>query len=130
MPNPSILIVDDEEGLQSSLATAFAAEGYRAEGAGSAGQALACLQRAPFDVLLTDLVMPGADGLVLMEQVRALYPDTVIILMTGGATVESAVRALKGGPTTTSSSPSPWSRFSTWWGRGWSSGGCGRKISS
>ena len=41
--------------------------------------------------------MPGADGLVLMEQVRALYPDTVIILMTGGATVESAVRALKGG---------------------------------
>ncbi len=97
MPNPSILIVDDEEGLQSSLATAFAAEGYRAEGAGSAGQALACLQRAPFDVLLTDLVMPGADGLVLMEQVRALYPDTVIILMTGGATVESAVRALKGG---------------------------------
>lgn len=94
---PSILIVDDEVGLLSSLAMAFETQGYRSAGAASAEEALELLRGASFDVLLTDLVMPGMDGLSLLEQVRADYPDMVVILMTGGATVESAVRALKGG---------------------------------
>ena len=94
---PSILIVDDELGLLSSLVMAFETQGYRSAGAASAAEALELLRAASFDVLLTDLVMPGMDGLSLMDQVRADFPDTVIILMTGGATVESAVRALKGG---------------------------------
>jgi signal transduction histidine kinase len=94
---PSILIVDDEVGLLSSLTMAFETQGYRSAGAASAEEALELLRGASFDVLLTDLVMPGMDGLALMDQVRADYPDTVVILMTGGATVESAVRALKGG---------------------------------
>ncbi|RPH97721.1 MAG: response regulator, partial [Zetaproteobacteria bacterium] len=94
---PSILIVDDEVGLLSSLRMAFETQGYRSAGAASAEEALELLRGASFDVLLTDLVMPGMDGLSLLEQVRADYPDMVVILMTGGATVESAVRALKGG---------------------------------
>jgi signal transduction histidine kinase len=94
---PSILIVDDETGLLSSLVTAFETQGYRSAGAASAAEALEILGRASFDVLLTDLVMPGMDGLSLMDRVHADFPHTVIILMTGGATVESAVRALKGG---------------------------------
>lgn len=94
---PSILIVDDEEGLQSSLVKAFAMEGYRAEGVGSAGEALERLRHTAFDVLLTDLMMPGMDGIALMERARLSTPDLLVILMTGGATVESAVRALKGG---------------------------------
>lgn len=94
---PSILIVDDEPGLLSSLVMAFQTQGYRSAGAASGAEALDRLGAASFDVLLTDLTMPGIDGLSLLEQVRADYPDTVIILMTGGATVESAVRALKGG---------------------------------
>lgn len=93
----SILIVDDEEGLQASLVTAFTKEGYRAAGAGSAREALGLLAQAPYDVLLTDLVMPEMDGLALLERVRRSHPAMVVILMTGGATVESAVRALKGG---------------------------------
>lgn len=93
----SILIVDDEEGLQASLVTAFTKEGYRAAGAGSAREALGLLAQAPYDVLLTDLVMPEMDGLALLERVRRNHPVVVVILMTGGATVESAVRALKGG---------------------------------
>jgi signal transduction histidine kinase len=93
----SVLIVDDEPGLLSSLVTAFHAHGYRSAGASSAAEALETLRDAPFDVLLTDVVMPGMDGLSLMERVRVEYPDTAIVLMTGGATVESAVRALKGG---------------------------------
>ncbi len=93
----SILIVDDEVGLQTSLVKAFTMEGYRAAGVSSAQAALAVLHQTPFDVLLTDLVMPDLDGITLMERVRSGFPAIVVILMTGGATVESAVRALKGG---------------------------------
>jgi len=96
-PRSSILIVDDEEGLQASLVTAFTMEGYRAAGAGSGEAALKLLNQDAFDILLTDLVMPGMDGIALMEQAIRRSPDLVVILMTGGATVESAVRALKGG---------------------------------
>lgn len=94
---PSILIVDDEPGLLSSLVMAFETQGYRSAGAASAAEALDLLGQTPFDVVLTDLVMPGMDGLSLMDRVHADFPDTGIILMTGGATVESAVRAIKGG---------------------------------
>ena len=96
-PMASILIVDDEEGLQTTLVTSFAKEGYRTAGAGSAAEALELLRQEAFDILLTDLVMPGMDGLTLMEQALRRAPDLVVILMTGGGTVESAVRALKGG---------------------------------
>ena len=94
---PSILIVDDERGLLSSLVMAFETQGYRSAGAASGAEALDLLRQTPFDVVLTDLVMPGMDGLALLDRVHADFPDTEIILMTGGATVESAVRALKGG---------------------------------
>ena len=62
----SILIVDDEEGVQTSLVQAFSFEGYEAAGAGSGMQALLLLKRQGFDVLLTDLVMPDLDGVALM----------------------------------------------------------------
>jgi len=96
-PAASILIVDDEEALQTSLVTAFALEGYRAAGAGSGREALQRLQQTSWDALLVDLRMPDIDGIQLMERVRESAPDTLVILMTGGGTVETAVRALKGG---------------------------------
>lgn len=92
-----ILIVDDEEALWTSLVTAFSLEGYRAAGVGSGREALQYLRQAPCDVLLVDLRMPDMDGIQLMERVRESAPDLLVILMTGVATVESAVRALKGG---------------------------------
>ena len=92
-----ILIVDDEEALSTSLVTAFSLEGYRAAGVGSGREALQYLRQAPCDVLLVDLRMPDMDGIQLMERVRESAPDLLVILMTGVATVESAVRALKGG---------------------------------
>jgi signal transduction histidine kinase len=93
----SILIVDDEAGLQTSLVTAFTKEGYRAAGAGSGEEAVEHLNQKAFDILLTDLMMPGMNGIALMELALRRSPDQVVVLMTGGATVESAVRALKGG---------------------------------
>ena len=79
---PSILVVDDDEGLLPALVDAFGAQGYRAEGAQSASEALEKLERAAFDVLLTDLMMPGMDGVALLERVRARFPEMVMILMT------------------------------------------------
>ena len=96
-PLASILVVDDEEGLRATLVTAFTTEGYRAVGASSGSEALERLNQAAFHILLTDLVMPGMDGITLMEQALRRFPTMVVILMSGGATVESAVRALKGG---------------------------------
>ncbi|MBI3002922.1 MAG: hybrid sensor histidine kinase/response regulator [candidate division NC10 bacterium] len=92
-----LLIVDDEENLRSSLCQAFRMEGYEVTGAADAQEALGLIQGATFDVLLSDLMMPGLDGLSLLEKARVLLPEAVIILMTGQATVESAIRALKGG---------------------------------
>jgi signal transduction histidine kinase len=92
-----ILIVDDEEGLRTSLVTAFRREGYEVAGADSGEAALAQLRQAPPDILLTDLVMPGMDGIDLMEHARRECPAILTILMTAGGTVESAIRALKGG---------------------------------
>jgi signal transduction histidine kinase len=94
---PSLLIVDDEEGLLASLVAAFQLQGYRVEGVETARAALEALEQAPFDALLTDMIMPGMDGLALMERVRCRHPRLPVILMTGGATVETAVQALKGG---------------------------------
>jgi signal transduction histidine kinase len=92
-----MLVVDDEEGLRTSLVTAFSREGYRVRGAGSAEEALTRLRESPVDILLSDLVLPGMDGVSLMERAQREHPGLVTILMTGGGSVESAIRALKGG---------------------------------
>lgn len=92
-----LLIVDDEENLRTSLCQAFRMEGYEVTGAADAQEALGLIQEANYDVLLSDLMMPGLDGLSLLEKARVLMPDAVVLLMTGQGTVESAIRALKGG---------------------------------
>jgi signal transduction histidine kinase len=93
----SLLIVDDEAGLLLSLASAFRLQGYRVEAVETAQAALQALERDSFDILLTDLVMPGMDGLALMGRVQSRFPRMPVVLMTGGATVETALQALKGG---------------------------------
>ncbi|MCI0371984.1 MAG: hybrid sensor histidine kinase/response regulator [candidate division NC10 bacterium] len=97
MDGARLLIVDDEENLRTSLCQAFGMEGYEVTGAADAQEALTLIQGANFDVVLSDLMMPGIDGLSLLDKARVLMPEAVIILMTGQATVESAIRALKGG---------------------------------
>ncbi|MFQ5881936.1 MAG: response regulator [Candidatus Methylomirabilales bacterium] len=96
-PCPRILIVDDEENLRLTLCQAFEMEGYEVHEAADSHQAVSLLTQEAFDVLLTDLMMPKIDGLSLLEKTRSVLPNAVIVLMTGQATVESAIRALKGG---------------------------------
>ena len=92
-----LLIVDDDETLRTSLCDAFRLEGYAVTGAADAQEALPLIQGTTFDVLISDLMLPGIDGLSLLEKARVVLPEAVIILMTGQGTVESAIRALKGG---------------------------------
>jgi two-component system response regulator FlrC len=92
-----VLVVDDEEGVRSFLAEALDGEGYEVVAAASGHEAVALLDRQGFDVVVTDLKMPGLDGLALLAKVRAEMPETQVILLTAHATVHTAVHALKAG---------------------------------
>jgi len=93
----SILIVDDEESVRESLNLWFTEDGYRVNCAENAKQALSILESDVFDIILTDLKMPGMDGLELLQRIKTLNKDSIIIVMTAFATVDTAVKALKEG---------------------------------
>lgn len=93
-----ILVVDDDLGLASTLRELLSAEGYTAAIACSAAEAEALLDSNPTTALaLLDLVMPGCDGLILMERLHARRPDLPVLIMTGFGTIETAVEAIKRG---------------------------------
>jgi len=96
-PKPSLLIVDDEQVVRDSLVHWFTEEGYRVEAAATAAEALARLASGDVDLIIADIRMPGMDGLELLEKIQSEQLDTAVIIMTGYASVESAVRALKHG---------------------------------
>ena len=92
-----LLIVDDELVVRDSLGKWFVSEGYQVRAVESARQALESLARESFDVALIDIKMPGMDGMELQNRLRELDPDLLLIIMTGYASVETAVQALKRG---------------------------------
>jgi two-component system, NtrC family, response regulator HydG len=92
-----ILIVDDELVVRDSLCKWFTSEGYSARPVGSAREALEVIQQAEFDIALIDIKMPGMDGMELQARLREADADLTVIVMTGYASVETAVQALKRG---------------------------------
>ena len=82
-PRPRLLIVDDEEPIRRMLARLLARNGYDCEAAPDAQTARAALERGHFDLLLTDMDMPGISGLDLITQVCNLHPDTATVMVTG-----------------------------------------------
>jgi two-component system response regulator FlrC len=96
---PRILVVDDEEGVRSFVAEALetAAPSSEIETARDGDEAAALLDGKGFDVVVTDLKMPGRDGLALLAKIRAEQPETQVILLTAHGTVETAVQAMKDG---------------------------------
>jgi DNA-binding NtrC family response regulator len=93
----SILVVDDEPAIQDILTWSLAAEGYRVATAGSGEEALTRVAEQDFDVIVTDIVMPGLNGLDLLERSRVLNPRASVIVMTAYAALETAVTALRRG---------------------------------
>ena len=100
---PSVLIVEDNEGLRKVLREGLLRERYEVEDARDGEQALAILGRRHFDLLVTDVRMPGMSGgeqragLELLKRVKSTDPETVVLVMTAYGNVDQAVEAMKGG---------------------------------
>ncbi len=97
--NGAVLLVDDDAPLLEAYVSTLRETGYRVEGAGDGTGALAQLAETCFDVVVSDIVMPGMDGLRLLRAVRKLDLDVPVLLITGNANLESATQALNEGAT-------------------------------
>jgi two-component system, OmpR family, phosphate regulon sensor histidine kinase PhoR len=93
----SVLIVDDESRIRQVCAKMLTQEGYDVAQAEHAEAGLAMVAQRHFDVILLDLLMPGMSGLEALSRIRARHPDTVVIVITGYATLDHAVDAMKNG---------------------------------
>lgn len=94
---PKLLVVDDEAIIRNSLAKWFSEEGYEVTTAESAKTALIEMAAEQFDLALLDIKMPGTDGVELQKKIHEIDPELMVIMMTGYASVETAVAALKNG---------------------------------
>jgi DNA-binding NtrC family response regulator len=97
MSKGKILVVDDDPSLRRVLQVQLEQEEYEVAVAASAQETLSVLQLRPFDLLITDLKMPGMSGLDLLRHARSLYPQTIVIMLTAFGTVDTAVEAMKAG---------------------------------
>lgn len=92
-----ILLTDDEKTTREILARGLIARGFDVKTASNGFEALDMIQTEPFDLLITDLVMPNMTGTELIEKARQLLPDLIAIVITAHATLETAVKALQQG---------------------------------
>ena len=90
-----LLLVDDDNYLRGDLARFFAERGYQVSECENGEEALERSDRQAFDVIIVDMVMPGMSGLELLEKIKARGADSEVVMLTGEATVESAVEAMK-----------------------------------
>ncbi len=92
-----ILIVDDEEGLREGLGKLLEDEGYVVLSAETGEQALEILQQSHIDLVLTDIRMPGMDGIELLKKIRERHGDLGVIILTGYGQIESYIEAMNFG---------------------------------
>jgi len=90
-----ILIVDDEKAIRESVSLVLSEEGYETEIASDGNEAMEFLNEQDYDVLITDLKMPGMDGIELIKKSMKICPQTSVIIITAHASVESAIEALR-----------------------------------
>jgi two-component system NtrC family sensor kinase len=94
---PSILLIEDEANLRHNLGVLLAGEGYRVVSAADGAEGICKLQEEPFDLVITDVVMPEVDGFQVMEYLKDYAPDAAVVAITGYVSTESAIEALRRG---------------------------------
>jgi DNA-binding NtrC family response regulator len=92
-----ILVVDDELIVRESLSKWFREDGFRVDAAENAAAALKKLQTGPWNIMIVDIKMPGMDGIELLQRVKEIDKNVVVIIITAFASVDTAVKALKEG---------------------------------
>lgn len=97
MKKPRMLVVDDEGIALKNMVRILKKEEYRVDGAGNGHLALEKLDAGYYDVVLTDLKMKNVDGLALIEKIKSKSPETQVIVITGYASIESAIQTIKKG---------------------------------
>ncbi|ACY12660.1 two component, sigma54 specific, transcriptional regulator, Fis family [Haliangium ochraceum DSM 14365] len=97
MARSTLLVIDDEPNILTTVRRALELEDYRVEVAGSGAIGLEKLAESDIDLVLLDVVMPGMDGLEVLRQVRERHPGVFVVMMSGNASIETAVQATKGG---------------------------------
>ncbi|NLF78091.1 MAG: response regulator, partial [Chloroflexi bacterium] len=90
-----ILVVDDEGAIRYSISKTLQRVGYQVHTAASGEEALEMMQRQNYDVVLTDIRMPGLTGVELLARIKEQAPDAVVILLTGYASLETAIESLR-----------------------------------
>src|SRR6266851_1883132 len=97
MPNGKLLVVDDEESVAVTMGAILEMDGYSVSVTMSGADALRQIREMPFDLVLTDLRLDDIDGLTILSEICRVHPDTVTIILTGYASMESAIKALREG---------------------------------
>ena len=95
MSHEEILIVDDEKNIRSSLEGILKDEGYRVRGVPTGEDLLKQVAQAIPDLVILDIWLPGMDGLLALTELKRLYPELPVIMISGHSTVETAVKATK-----------------------------------
>lgn len=97
MADGHILLVDDDESVRVTMQAILESDGYLVTAVDQGAKALALVQQTSFDLILTDLRMEDVDGLMILAEVQRVAPETVAIMLTGYASLESAVKSLREG---------------------------------
>jgi len=92
-----ILVVEDERTLAESLKRVLAREGYETDLSLSAEEALEKIGSTVYDIIITDILLPGIDGIQILKTVKSRHPDQIVIIMTAYASLETSVEALRAG---------------------------------
>lgn len=95
--NERLLIVEDEVTLRESLKRVLMRDGYQVDAVGSAETALTHIEETSYDLVITDIILPGIDGIELLRRIKDGYPEQIVIVITAYASIETAVSALRAG---------------------------------
>ncbi|MBU1273934.1 MAG: hybrid sensor histidine kinase/response regulator [Proteobacteria bacterium] len=94
-PYPNLLVIDDEPGIRSMMSLSLGADGYKVRTAADGAEGLKLFKEQQPDIVLTDIKMPGLDGIEVLKRIKSMSPDTEVIVITGHGDMDLAVRSLQ-----------------------------------